>query len=408
MSTRQHTAASLVAVLAIVAGIFAAPVPVSAQDVILSPVPKDPCCMTNFRFAGTCRVMPRQGQYCENILSYLNNFNSAGEAYCNSTYIRGGWTLVDCNTGGAAGQIGFTQPQPHQVENAPGTAPVTTPPRAGNSQLPQANTPRAIDSNELQVTDASVIQVRLEQPLDGDKLVAGQELTGRLEADVLGPDGEVLAPAGSQISARVGAEHVWDSPSASGELHLQLVGTTTSAADLFGTAEVSSPAAEDDASASIHLTGDLVELSQDSVLTFQLKDVSEQPADMRVLTTATSVWMEAFNARDAVTIAGLSSETGALLPPNGRAVIGRDAIFTYWKDLLTDSTTSVELVNVETVVEGDLGYKAGRFELLDTATGASVDRGKYIQIWKRSPQGYWELHRDMWNSSVSSTGEESS
>ena len=283
----------------------------------------------------------------------------------------------------------------------PDAATVTSPSRA-NSKLPQANTSRAIDSNELRVADASVIQVRLEQPLDGENLVAGQELRGRLEADVLGPDGEVLAPAGSMISARVGAENAWDEPTTN-NLQLQLVGTTTSAADLFGTAEVSPSATQTDG-ASVHLTGDLVELSQDSVLTFKLKEVSEQPADMRVLTTATTVWMEAFNSGDAVTIAGLSSENGALLPPNGRAIIGRDAIFSYWRDLLTDSGTTVELVNIETVVEGDLGYKAGRFELVDSTTGTSVDQGKYIQIWKRSPQGYWELHRDMWNSSVKAIG----
>jgi len=398
MITRQHRAASLVSVFAVSAGLFLSPPPVDAQDVILSPVPKDPCCMNNFRYSGTCQVMPRQGQYCENILSYLNNFNSAGEVYCASTHIRGGWTLVDCNSGAAAGQIGFTKPQPIKVEE-PSNATVTSPSRT-NNKLPQENTSRAIESNELKVADTSVIQVSLEKPLDGEKLVAGQELTGRLVADVLGPDGEVLAPAGSQIHATVGAEHAWDPSSSSpGSLKLQLVGTTTSAADLFGTAEATPPTAESDA-ASVHLTGDLVELSQDSVLTFQLKDISEQPADMRVLTTATTVWMEAFNAGDPVTIAGLSSENGALLPPNGRAIVGRDAIYSYWKDLLTDSATTVELVNVETVVEGDLGYKAGRFELVDAATGASVDKGKYIQIWKRSPQGYWELHRDMWNSSV--------
>ena len=400
MNTRQHHAAALVAVFAVSVGIFLIPSPTYAQDVILSQVPKDPCCLTNFRYAGTCQVMPRQGQYCENILSYFNNFNSAGEAYCNSTYIRGGWTLVDCGSGAAAGQIGHMEKQYIEVEQA-APANVASPSRT-NSKLPQANTPRAIDSNQLQIASASVIQVRLEQPLDGEQLAAGQELTGVLEADVLGPDGEVLAPAGSTISARVGAENAWDSPSAS-NLQLQLVGTTTSAADLFGTTESSPSTAENDG-ASIHLTGDLVELSQDSVLTFQLKEVSEQPADMRVLTTATAVWMEAFNKGDAVTIAGLSSENGALLPPNGRAIIGREAIFSYWENLLTDSSTKVELVNIETVVEGDLGYKAGRFELVNTTDGTSVDRGKYIQIWKRSPQGYWELHRDMWNSSVDRTG----
>jgi len=397
MSTRHAHIASLAALITVATGLVIAPQPVIAQDVILSPVPKDPCCFSNFRFAGTCRVMPRQGQYCENVQSYLNNFNSAGEAYCNSTYIRGGWTLIDCASGATAGQIGFIDKQPHSVEEV-GTSKAVSPTMV-NPKLPQDNTPRAIDSNQLQVADASVIQVRLEQPLDGDNLVAGQELTGRLEADVIGPDGEILAPAGSTISARVGAESAWESPDA-GQLQLQLVGTTTTAADLFGTAgDDVAPAAEDTA-ASVHLTGDLVELSQDSVLTFQLKDVSEQPADMRVLTTATSVWMDAFNAHDAVTIAGLSSDDGALLPPNGRAIIGRDAIYFFWKGLLTDSTTRVELVNVETVVEGDLGYKAGRFEMVDASTGSSVDQGKYMQIWKRSPQGYWELHRDMWNSSI--------
>ncbi len=399
MNTRQHRSVFLAALIAVVAGATLVPNPVDAQGTVLSPVPKDPCCLTNFRFAGTCRVAPRQGQHCENILSYLNNFNSAGEDYCASTYIRGGWALVSCASGGAAGQIGHMEKQYIEVEQ-PAGADVTSPSTTRGSKLPEQNSPRAIDSNQLKAVDASVIQVRLEQPLDGNNVVAGQQLTGRLEADVLGPDGEVIAPAGSMISARVGAEDAWDSPEP-GNLQIQLVGTTTSAADLFGTAAVSRTASPSDG-ALVHLTGDLVELSPDSVLTFQLKDISEQPADMRVLTTATSVWMEAFNTGDAITIAGLSSENGALLPPNGRAIVGRDAIYTYWKDLLADSNTTVELVNIETVVEGDLGYKAGRFELLDSISGAPIDEGKYIQIWKRSAQGYWELHRDMWNSSIGS------
>jgi len=399
MKTQQLRAASLAAVVAATGVVFLVPAHVDAQDVILSQVPKDACCLTNFRFAGTCEVTPRQGQYCENIVSYLNNFNSAGEDYCTSTYIRGGWTLVDCGSGAAAGTIGHMDKQYIETEQ-PTEATVTSPSRATNSKLPQANTSGPNDLGELKVTDASVIQVRLEQPLDGNNLVAGQQLTGRLEADVLDADGNLIAPEGSMISAQVGAENAWDTPKPN-NLQIHLVGTTTSAADLFGTAEVS-PAPSQTDEGSVHLTGDLVELSEDSVLTFQLQDISEQPADMRVLTTATTVWMEAFNSGDAVTIAGLSSENGALLPPNGRAIVGREAIYSYWKGLLDDAETTVELVNVETVVEGDLGYKAGRFELANAVTGSPVDQGKYIQIWKRSPQGYWELHRDIWNSSLNS------
>lgn len=399
MKTRQQIAASFVALVAVVGGVLLVPTPAVAQDVVLSAVPKDSCCLTNFRFSGTCEVMPRQGQYCENILSYLNNFNSAGEDYCTSTYIRGGWTLVDCGSGAAAGQIGHMEKQYIETEQ-PAPATVVSPSTASNPEPPQQNTSGTQDLGELKVSDAGVIQVRLEQPLDGNNVVAGQQLTGRLEADLLGEDGEVIAQAGSMISARVGAESAWDTPS-SDNLQIHLVGTTTSAADLFGTADVSRDLSKTD-EASVHLTGDLVELSEDSVLTLQVQGITKETADMRVLTTATSVWMEAFNQGDAVTIAGLSSENGALLPPNGRAIVGRDAIYSYWKELLEDAKTTVELVNVETVVEGDLGYKAGRFELVDAVTGSPVDQGKYIQIWKRSSQGYWELHRDMWNSSIKS------
>jgi ketosteroid isomerase-like protein len=390
------TAAIVTTVIALVLSILAPPT-ASAQDVILSPVPKEPCCFNNFRFGGTCQVKPRQGQYCENILSYLNNFNSMGESYCMTTNIRGGWTQVDCASGASSGEIAYTTPQTIDRPRTPDKTNVVVPSEA-NIVTPQENVPRAIDSKQMEMSQASVIQVRLEQPLDGGKLDAGQQLTGRLEADLIGPNGEVLAPAGSTISAEVGAEQAWGEESTGG-LQLKLVGTTSSAADLFGTAEGEAQVEKADLP-SVHLTGDLVELSSDSVLTFQVEDISEQPADMRVLTTATSVWMAAFNDRDATTLAGLSSPDGALLPPNGRAIIGRDAIYAYWTGLLNDSTTRVELVNVETVVEGDLGYKAGRFEHLNAATGETVDQGKYMQIWKRSAGGYWELHRDMWNSSM--------
>jgi ketosteroid isomerase-like protein len=404
MTTRRRAIATIAAILPVAGLLFLTPAAAPAQDVILSPVPKQPCCFTNFRFSGTCRVMPRQGQHCENVLAYLNNFNSAGEAYCSSTYIRGGWTSVDCGSGAPSGQVGFTDKGYIQSEEPAAIDSVSSPAEADLLRRKQPVS-GAVDRQDLKVADASVIQVRLEQPLDG-QLNAGQELSGTLESDLFGENGEILAPAGSAVSAKVGAEPGWDQPESAG-LQLRLVGTTTSAADLFGTVDTGDQA-EATEPPSVHLTGDLVELSQDSVLSFQLKEVSNQPDDMRVLTTATSVWMEAFNTKDPVTIAGLSSDNGALLPPNGEAVIGRDAIYSYWRNLLADSSTRVELVNVETVVEGDLGYKAGRFELLD-GNNEVVDRGKYIQIWKRSPAGYWELHRDIWNSSMptrttSSTG----
>jgi hypothetical protein len=56
----------------------------------------EPCCYTNQRYSGVCRVVPAEGETCGSILAYLNKPNSSGKGYCNSTPIRGGWTPISC------------------------------------------------------------------------------------------------------------------------------------------------------------------------------------------------------------------------------------------------------------------------------------------------------------------------
>ena len=63
-----------------------------------------PCCFTNDRYAGVCRVVPDKGETCTGILTYLNNPTSTGKTYCDSTNIRGGWLEVSCDPGKPKGQ----------------------------------------------------------------------------------------------------------------------------------------------------------------------------------------------------------------------------------------------------------------------------------------------------------------
>ena len=41
--------------------------------------------------------------------------------------------------------------------------------------------------------------------------------------------------------------------------------------------------------------------------------------------------------------------------------------------------------------------EVGRYEM-STADGSTIDEGKYIVWWQRTPAG-WRLHRDIWNTS---------
>lgn len=68
----------------------ASPAPMAAQAT-------DPCCFTNPRYTGVCKVVPGEGETCADILAYLNNQSSVGKSYCGNTTIRGGWAQVDCD-----------------------------------------------------------------------------------------------------------------------------------------------------------------------------------------------------------------------------------------------------------------------------------------------------------------------
>ena len=65
---------------------------------------KKPCCFSNPRFSGQCKVTPGPDEKCSDILAYLNAQNSVGKAYCGNTTVRGGWATVSCEEAKASGQ----------------------------------------------------------------------------------------------------------------------------------------------------------------------------------------------------------------------------------------------------------------------------------------------------------------
>ncbi len=213
MKTRQQLAVSLAALIAVIGGVFLAPSPADAQDVILSPVPKDPCCFDQFplfrhlRGHALARVSTARTSSPTSTTSTARARTTAPRP--TSAVVGPSWTAGQAPPPDRSGTWTSSTSRPSSLRRP-------TSHRRREPRIPSSRRQTHHGTNnpsELKVTDASVIQVRLEQPLDGNNLVAGQQLTGRLEADVLGADGEVIAPAGSMISARVGAEDAWDTPS---------------------------------------------------------------------------------------------------------------------------------------------------------------------------------------------------
>ena len=105
----------------------------------------------------------------------------------------------------------------------------------------------------------------------------------------------------------------------------------------------------------------------------------------------------AFAEHDAEALASLYTADAKLLPPNSDFVSGRAGVQSFWQGVMDAGVAAAVLTIEEAVGTDSLAVEVGRYVLSDSA-GSTIDEGKYIVWWKRTPEG-WRLHRDIWNSS---------
>jgi uncharacterized protein (TIGR02246 family) len=338
------------------------------------------CCLNNYRFAGGCMVVARGSETCASVLSYLNNFDSVGKNFCNNTTVRGGWTLGECSGGLYTQQKSLTPEsvQPERIRQS--ESPI-------RSVEPQS-APSASEPNLMQVS--APLQVQFDSDLDTSTQGAGQVVTGTLKQDLMDGD-TVIAPAGSQVQARVVPTSFWSD--GSGDAY-QIQATGIQVGDnvipINGTAVPTQ--------GEIATTGSQIKVPQGSMVSFTTAPADPSKADTPTFTANGKHWMEAFNNHDAESLAALYTQDAVLLPPNEPAVFGRDAIKADHQELFAMGNFKIDIEPLETVIDGQLAYVAGRYRMW-TDDGDLVDRGKYIEIW-RAVNGEWLIHRDMYNSSI--------
>jgi len=121
--------------------------------------------------------------------------------------------------------------------------------------------------------------------------------------------------------------------------------------------------------------------------------------DVRAEIEAANRQFEAAAAKgDGKGIAALYTASGQALPAGGDVVSGTEAIGTFWQGVVDSGVKGVRLKTLEVESHGDLAHEVGEYELLDAA-GKTLDRGKYVVIWKKDG-GRFKLHRDIWTTSM--------
>lgn len=131
-----------------------------------------------------------------------------------------------------------------------------------------------------------------------------------------------------------------------------------------------------------------------ATLTQTASDVLEE------IRSANQNFEKTFARGDAQGMASLYTSDGVLLPPGAGIQEGANAIQNFWQMVMDMGIKGARLETLEVQQEGETAIEMGQYEL-SGADGQRLDHGKYMVIWKRQ-EGNWKLHKDIWNTSVSS------
>ena len=98
----------------------------------------------------------------------------------------------------------------------------------------------------------------------------------------------------------------------------------------------------------------------------------------------------------------LLSDDVIIMPPNETVLKGKPAVRTWYEGFVKQMRTSgLTITDREVLLGGDYATEVAGFEwrLVPVAGGQEIiDRGSYMQVWHRQPDGRWLFSREVWNS----------
>lgn len=114
---------------------------------------------------------------------------------------------------------------------------------------------------------------------------------------------------------------------------------------------------------------------------------------------------EALNSGDWAVIETFYADDAAMMAPNMEAARGPVAIRQAFQSF-APMRPRLSIASDRVVQACDMAYETGTYTLqLHPAGGAPIqDRGKFVTVWRRMPDGQWKLVADIFNTSLPAPG----
>ena len=113
-------------------------------------------------------------------------------------------------------------------------------------------------------------------------------------------------------------------------------------------------------------------------------------------------WSRAAEGKDVEAILSFVADDAIFFPPDGPMLRGKEIIRKFWSELAEtpDFFLSREATDAVVSSAGDIGYTHGIALVTrkDEEGNTDTERTKYVTIWKKRPDGSWQVVVDIWNS----------
>jgi uncharacterized protein (TIGR02246 family) len=113
-------------------------------------------------------------------------------------------------------------------------------------------------------------------------------------------------------------------------------------------------------------------------------------------------YRDGYNTGNLSKVMNLWTEDGVVMPSGEPYVIGKEAIEDWKGVYFKQYNFNLQSISDEVQIGGDWAFNRGTYRMVMTPRngGAPVsETGKFIQIFRREPDGSWKIARDMGNTS---------